>query len=119
MIINFEEHTHELNGYEERTLLPLLIKGLKTKVGKDKAVTNKQICKALTESGYKINDTRIRKMIQYIRVNDLVPLLIATSKGYYLATEEEQVEKYIRSLSERLSAISKTRDALIRQLKIS
>ena len=49
MITNFENETHELNDYERNTLLPLLVKGLRTKVCKENDVTNKQICKALKE----------------------------------------------------------------------
>lgn len=116
MITNFENQTHELNTYERDVLLPLIIKGLKTKVGKENAVTNKQICKALKQQGYKINDARVRKLVQYIRVNHLVHLVIATSKGYYLATTKDEVEKYIKSLTERLSAIQETRNAIIKQL---
>lgn len=116
MITNFEKETHELNDYERDVLLPLLVKGLRTKMGKENAVTNKQICKALKERGHKINDARVRKIVQYIRLNGLVHLVIATSKGYYLATNTEEVEKYIRSLSERLSAIEDTRNAIIKQL---
>ena len=117
MITNFENETHELNDYESNTLLPLLVKGLRTKVGKENAVTNKQICKALKEQGYKINDARVRKLVQYIRVNHIVNLVIATSKGYYLATTKDEVQKYIKSLTERLNAIEETKTAIIKQLQ--
>lgn len=116
MITNFEKETHELNDYERDVLLPLLVKGLRTKVGKENAVTNKQICNALKEQGYKLNDARVRKLVQYIRVNHIVPLVIATSKGYYIATSKDEVEKYITSLTERLNAIKETRNAIIKQL---
>ena len=118
MITNFENETHELNDYERNTLLPLLVRGLRTKVGKENAVTNKQICKALKEQGYKINDARVRKLVQYIRVNHIVHLVIATSKGYYLATSKDEVEKYITSLTERLNAIQETRSAIVKQLNV-
>ena len=118
MITNFENETHELNDYERDVLLPLLVKGLRTKVGKQNAVTNKQICKALKEQGYKINDARVRKLVQYIRVNHIVHLVIATSKGYYLATTKDEVEKYIKSLTERLNAIQETRSAIVKQLNV-
>ena len=53
-ITNFSEITHELNDYELRTLLPIIVSGLKTKIGKDKAVTNKYICKILKDKGIKL-----------------------------------------------------------------
>ena len=33
-ITNFSDITHELNDYELRTLLPIVVSGLKTKIGK-------------------------------------------------------------------------------------
>jgi predicted GTPase len=116
MITNFERETHELNGYEINKLLPIIVQGLSTKIGKEKAITNKAICKALKEQGYKISDTRLRKVVHYIRIKNFVPLLIATSKGYYVATEKQEVESYIKSLSERINSINEVRNSLINQL---
>ena len=116
MITNFERETHELNGYELNKLLPIIVQGLSTKIGKEKAITNKAICKALKEQGYKISDTRLRKVVHYIRIKNFVPLLIATSKGYYVATEKQEVETYIKSLSERINSINEVRNSLINQL---
>ena len=38
MISGFDIETQELNEYESQVLMPIIIKGLITKVGKDKAV---------------------------------------------------------------------------------
>jgi len=116
MITNFEPQTYELNEYEHNYLLPTIADGLSTKIGKEKAITNKAICKALKDKGYKISDTRLRKVVHYIRIKNFVPLLIATSKGYYVATEREEVETYIKSLSERINSISEVKNSLIKQL---
>ena len=82
MITNFLAETHELNKYELEVLQPIIIKGLKTKIGNEKAVTNQHICKCLKEKEYKITSARVRKIIHNIRAKDLIPCLIATSKGY-------------------------------------
>ena len=116
MITNFERETYELNHYELHTLLPIVVHGLSTKLGKGKAITNKDICKALKVGGCKITDTRLRKIVHHIRTQHLVPLLIATSKGYYIATNKDEVESYILSLSERINSISSVKSALIKQL---
>lgn len=117
MITNFERETHELNDYELHTLLPIVVHGLSNKVGKDKAITNKDICKALKVGGCKITDTRLRKIVHHIRTHNLVPLLIATSKGYHVATNKDEVDTYILSLSERINSISSVKTALIKQLQ--
>ncbi len=99
MLQGFEQYTHQLTKYEEGVLLPLLISGLKTKRGKDKAVTNKKICEALKAKGYKITDARVRKVISFIRIHGLVINLIACSKGYYVATKPQEIEDYINQKS--------------------
>jgi len=115
MITNFERETHELNGYELNKLLPIIVQGLSTKIGKEKAITNKAICKAMQSQGYKLNDARLRKLIHHIRAHDLIPYLIATSKGYYIATNGQEVEDYIKSLSERINSIQFVKQSLERQ----
>lgn len=116
MITNFSEQTQELNDYELKSLLPIIIQGLKTKIGKDKAVTNKHICKALKNFGHKLTDSRLRKIIHHIRANDLVPLLIATSKGYYVSNNDEEIQDYIKSLQERANSILFIKTCLQKQL---
>ena len=116
MITNFSEQTQELNDYELKSLLPIIIQGLKTKIGKDKAVTNKHICKALKNFGHKLTDSRLRKIIHHIRANDLVPLLIATSKGYYVSNNDEEIQDYIKSLQERANSILFIKNCLQKQL---
>ena len=47
MITNFQSETQELNEYELQTLVPVIVRGLQTKVGKENAITNKKMCEAL------------------------------------------------------------------------
>ena len=89
--------------------------GLSTKLGKSSAITNKKICEVLTEKGYKLTDTRLRKIIHNIRAKDLVPLLIATSQGYYVSNDEKEIRDYIQSLSERINSISFIKQSIQRQ----
>ena len=114
-ITNFSEITHELNDYELRTLLPIIVSGLKTKIGKDKAVTNKYICKILKDKGYKITDSRLRKIIHHIRANGYVACLIATSKGYYVSLDNNEIKEYIKSLEERANSILYIKSSLEKQ----
>ena len=92
MITNFENITYELNKYETQTLLPLVLRGLRYKYGKKMAVTNKTAIEALKLRGCVISSPRFRKIVQYIRINNLINNLISTKKGYYIAiTEEERI----------------------------
>lgn len=110
MITGFEEITQPLTEYEQNTLLPKFIESFTKKIGKDKAVTNKTICEKLSAAGDRITDARVRKIINYIRNNNLVPGLIATSAGYYVSTDPTEVKAYIDSLTGRASAIAHVRD---------
>lgn len=57
MIKGFDQETQPLNDYEMGVLLPLLVRGLRTKIGRENAVTNKHIVNTLKGS-YKLNDAR-------------------------------------------------------------
>lgn len=117
MINGFEKETQSLTDYEKETLLPLLVAGLSQKTGKSKAVTNKEIVNLLKPK-YKITETRVRKLINHIRVNDLIPALIATSDGYYIAQTEAELRDYEDSLKGREEAIRNVRLSIARQRSI-
>lgn len=116
MIKTFEDYTYELTDYESQTLLAPMVAGLKTKTGKENSITNKQICEAMKLRGYNISDARVRKIISFIRVQGIIPLLIANGKnGYYIASTSEEVEDYIESLHQRERSIKKMRQAMEEQ----
>lgn len=118
MIQGFTEQTEPLTEYEEQTLLPQLVRGLRTKVGRAMSVTNKSIIDGMKRNlGLSISDARVRKLINHIRNNDLVPCLIATSQGYYIAESEQELKDYEDSLLGREEAIRSVRLSIQRQRK--
>ena len=118
MLKGFEEQTHALNEYERNTLLPLMVNGFKTKVGKENAVTNKHICKSLQNMGYKVSEPRVRKIVNYIRTHHLVPLLIATSKGYWVSNDKEEVRDWLETMNGRIEALVASRDAVLHEYEV-
>lgn len=118
MIQGFTEQTEPLTEYEVQTLLPQLVRGLRTKIGKSMSVTNKAIIDGMKRNlGLSISDARVRKLINHIRNNDLVPCLIATSQGYYIAESEQELKDYEDSLLGREEAIRSVRLSIQRQRK--
>ena len=106
MITNFEEITHELTDYEKNHILPLVVEGMKTKLGKNRAVKSGYIIETLRgKYGIKLDGPRFRKVMHVIQVNSLVPGIMATSKGYYVATTKEELESYEESLMQRAESI--------------
>lgn len=101
MLTGFEEYTEDLT-LDEKIQAQGMVKGFENHVGKDSAITNKQIREALALRGEVIADAKIRKYVSYIRINYL-PHLCATSKGYYLAETREELRSYLESSWQRIS----------------
>ena len=106
MINGFYNETHELNEYEQNILLPVIVKGLSTKIGESKAVTNKHIIEHLKLRGYqKLTPARVRKIINNIRVNGIIKNLVASSKGYWIEPNIERRKLYSESIIQRADAM--------------
>lgn len=117
MIQGFKVQTEPLTDYERDTLLPVICRGLRTKIGEARAVTNASITKGMKSAGYQLTEARVRKIINHIRTQGLIRWLIATSKGYYIATSSDEVEQYIESLRGREDAIRAVRESMEEQLR--
>ncbi|MBR4828198.1 MAG: hypothetical protein IKZ92_00130 [Muribaculaceae bacterium] len=116
MLNGFEKQTEPLTDYEREILLPIVIQGLKIRVGESRAITNRKMTTNLTNKGYKVSDGRVRKLINHIRNNALVERLVATSKGYFVATDAKTLRDYIGTLKGRESAIRAMRESMEMQL---
>jgi hypothetical protein len=119
MLKGFEEQTHNLTDYELREILPIVVRGFKKKTGKENSITNPEICKALTEyyGLDKISEPRVRKIIYYIRQKNLVPRLIATSKGYWVATSKQELEDWRETILGRINAMQETLNYAVVQIE--
>jgi hypothetical protein len=105
MVTNFEKETVNLTK-EELKNIPIIINILSSQQGKEKAVKAKELCRYIflaTELNG-IIPVKLRKYVSYIRKNSLLPI-IATSKGYYVSHDLTELQKEIKSLNERASAI--------------
>ena len=108
MLKGFEEQTTELTEYELKNIVPILIQGFYTKIGKEKAVTNSFICENVNQNfalKQPLTEPRVRKCINYIRTKNLIPFLIATSKGYYVATTRQELIDWRDSIQGRINSI--------------
>tara|TARA_R110000824_G_scaffold66006_1_gene171515 strand:+ start:99 stop:491 length:393 start_codon:yes stop_codon:yes gene_type:complete len=119
MIPGFNEQTQPLNDYELTKLTPQLIKGLKKAIGVDNAITAIEIETRMKEYSFKINGARIRKIVNYIRINNIIPFLMASSKGYYIETNVTKLQLYIKSLENRAEAIQVVANTLKKQIELA
>lgn len=120
MIRNFEDYTNELN-HEELRLVPLVINGFK-KYNIESPIKSAEVVsklnKYLAENDWKIkmSGVRLRKIVNHIRSNSLLPLM-ASSKGYYVSNDAEHIKEQIVSLEQRASSIQRCADGLRKYLK--
>lgn len=114
MINGFEEETANLNEYERDTLLPIVVRWLR-QTNADRPIINRNATQWLKRNGYNCSEARSRKIVSTIRLECLVENVIATSKGYYVSDDAEEIADYIQSLRERAGAINAIADALCKQ----
>jgi hypothetical protein len=133
MIRNFEEYTSQMSEVENKYILPRIIQILSLKIGKEKAISNRDIINNINfynpiyyeyikdgkSYGCKVKTSpaRVRHMIHVLRVSDTIPFLVASANGYYISNDKEEIETYIKSIDDRLRSIYQIRKALRRQTK--
>lgn len=104
-----------LNSYDLNVLLPILKKGLEKKKGIANAVTGKEIMLGLQSNGLKINMRNISRIINYIRLNDLIVGLMGSSAGYYITDNEQELIKYENRLLSHEASLRNVRMSMKRQ----
>ena len=111
MIKTFEKFTFELTD-KEKEILPLLINGFRF-YNKNNPIKEPEIVKKFNErnGNLKLSGVRLRKLVNYIRVNSLLPL-IATSKGYFVSYDKDVLDSQIKSLQQRANSINACADGL-------
>lgn len=103
MIKGFEHITKPLSN-EEKDLIPVIVKGFKFHVGKQNIISGKEIIKRMTSNNYKINEARLRKIINYIRSNGIAPIC-SNARGYWYSNSINEMKSQIESLKQRSLAI--------------
>ena len=116
MINGFEIETKPLSE-TEKLMLPELMEGFKNKYGEENAVKSEYIISQMKKRGHKIGGARLRKLVNFIRIEGMIPNLMATSKGYYRETDPDKLKTYVESLKQRAEAIMSVAMAMQRNNK--
>lgn len=99
-------------------MLPIIAGGLSKVIGKRNAISNKEISeKILKKYEVKLSDSGIRKIITHIRLNNLVPGLVANGDGYYVTTSIEELKRWDKSLEGREHALQALRKGVREYIK--
>jgi len=108
MLKGFEDLTPHLSDSDE-VLAAEIARGLAKRIGKVNAISNRNIRKLYEDKKkIRIGDIRFRKMIQFIRVNNLVPCLCSNSNGYFVAASEEDWTEWKTSMEQRIRQMTFT-----------
>ena len=67
--------------------------------------------------GFNMNGARVRKVLNYLRTTGRVKLLVADSKGYWIAQNKDEVEKYLTGLHQRIESQVGLYNAIHKQLQ--
>ena len=125
MLIEFEEQTAPLDGNELKCMR-IIANGLLKRRGKFNAITAKKICAAMNQAiadgvykdiprDYRLTRITLPKIVNRLRADGTIPLLCATSSGYYIADNKKEAETYIKSLQGRIRSIRAVEWALLNQ----
>lgn len=114
MITNFEEITAYLTP-EEKELTVSIIQILGT-LKKSKPMLSTEIVELINKkhfvnSTYKFTGVKLRKYCNYIRSKSLLPI-IATSNGYYVSYDKNEIALQIESLQQRSEAMLNSANGL-------
>lgn len=124
MLTLFQNITEELTLLEKQTLVPMLIDTLAF-TNEHRRHTGANICNWFEASGYHVSGSRLRKMINYIRVLNIKKgvqcnlgnmVVIGASNGYFVTGKIEIIKDQIESLQGRMDSMAAVVDSLQAQL---
>lgn len=97
----------ELTNHERFVIYPLVVQILSHR-GKEKVFSNTKIRKILNEFGEDPADTQIRKIAFNIRKSGDIPLLLANTEGYFVASNIAEVNAWIDTHMGKIEAMKST-----------
>lgn len=112
MVTNFEAITANLSE-EDKVMAHGMCEALKKVMKEGEPIKTAALCDKLAVElsnfycgPVKINGVKLRKWVNFIRVNSLLPI-IGTSNGYFITYKKDIIESQVKSLRERASSIRK------------
>ena len=103
-----------LNDFERGIMLPLVVRLLTEANGR--VLSSYQIAAVVRQNGYHAcNSFNVRKVVNHIRCNAIIPCLASNGKGYFVASNDREITETIYSLEGRVDAIREVIEALKQQ----
>lgn len=104
MIKGFEFETVKLSQAELNIARILGEAFNSRKPGGENAICERKISEVLKTKGINVSGSRIRKIINYMRNNEIVKGLCANNEGYFVEQTPEEFQNFIISLKQRVES---------------
>lgn len=107
----------KLNKDDINILAPLLVKMFIAKTSKDQPLQTRKITTFFTEKKTQIGFTgafttqRLQKLVNYIRVNSILPV-ISSNNGYYYSEDKQDIMEMILNFEGRIAAMKAAMEGL-------
>jgi hypothetical protein len=96
----------------------LISKYVYDKAQRGEKITNADIITHIeNESSIVVCDSQIRNIINDLRNNDVILLLLADTKGFFIAQSEKEVKAWIETHEKKIESMKMTLRSIKRQLK--
>jgi hypothetical protein len=117
MLTGFENHTSNLTDAEIE-LAHKLIPAFKKRTPNNPilACDIVKLVNANMVLDFKFTEVRLRKIINYYRINSILPIL-STKNGYYVSNDVTEIRACIESLTQRATSILETTFGLEKYIK--
>lgn len=102
-----------LNDFERGVLLPLVVGFLCDARGRK--LTSYMIAEAIRKQGHTCNSFTVRRIVNHIRCNAIIPCLASGNNGYFVASNAGEITDTINSLEGRVDAIQEVIESLREQ----
>ncbi len=96
----------------------LISKFVYEKAQRGEKITNADIIIHIeNEIGVVVSDSQIRNTINELRNNDVILLLLADTKGFFIGRSEKEVKAWIETHEKKIESMEMTLRSIKRQLK--
>ena len=111
--------THCLSELELTRLVPMISQLLEQATSIRQAVNERDMMLYLAQKGHYANIDRMRRIIAHIRINNIVPYIVSSPRGYYVADNHIQVMEQVTRLRTESDRTRIEANALEEQLNIN
>ena len=102
-----------INDYERDVLVPLVCDILMNAPWTMSALS---IAESIRRTGHAASTRQVRRVINHIRVNGIIPCVASSPKGFFVASNEIEISECIGTLESLADAIQEVIEALRGQM---